>query len=705
MKILCLKARAICAALPKVTFAIFLFGALVFGSSPVLGIGANALNYWVAPTAENTGDGSSSFNAASYLNPTFWTGVQSQLNNTNVYINFLVGAYNGGSLNFTNMGNPVHPLTLAAVTPYGAVFSPTANIVQLYGCQNFQFNGLVFNGPTPYWAVYCIPNGFDSCRNIVINNCQFLNLTNAYYAAIGLLNGTRDVQVLNCTFTNVTNGAHAHMIYAPHDIVDVVVSNCVFQDCLADYVRFRDDSEYCVVENSTFISTESASGWPFVSAELYNETNGDSAGDEFFGTYFQVSSNTFIYQAAGGSGPYSGLHFSDTGWSPYTYDCNLTMNQETALSGGSVSFQQSFMQTNFGITASDIKMFGNTYSGATYHMDYQYVSDGSAPYTWQGTVGLNNAPDTSGAPMAPPAVLRNGNFDRQGLLLTAITNGLKDYECLFRDWLCSPKYTDILWQQGFEGTSNALRFDGTKSQYVYQWITSPGPNWTMDLFFAIGSGFSGTGVKFAADVYHNEITGSRVEVGVNNLGQFGIYNGGTFTVLPELGTVSFSVNSGASTNYTDPGDILNVYHLRVVGNYSAPTPYVDIYTSDANSLALDHESPGHSFWVGSAPVSGQSAPGTVAFYNYTAPVMVDQVSITQGIPPSISAAFVQGNNFIMTGTNGSAGETFYVLSTKSLSVPLANWSRVSTNTFAGSNFAITNTVPSAPQRFYSLELQ
>jgi hypothetical protein len=227
----------------------------------------------------------------------------------------------------------------------------------------------------------------------------------------------------------------------------------------------------------------------------------------------------------------------------------------------------------------------------------------------------------------------------------------------------------------------------------------------MDLLFAIGSGFSGTGVKFAADVYHNEITGSRVEVGVNNLGQFGIYNGGTFTVLPELGTVSFSVNSGVSTNYTDPGDTLNVYHLRIVGNYSAPTPYVDIYTGDANSLALDHESPGHSFWVGSAPVSGQSAPGTVAFYNYTAPVMLDQVSITQGIPPSISAAFVQGNNFIMTGTNGSAGETFYVLSTKSLSVPLANWSRVSTNTFAGSNFSITNVVPSAPQRFYSLELQ
>ncbi|HEV2329120.1 MAG TPA: hypothetical protein VGY56_10070 [Verrucomicrobiae bacterium] len=714
MKTFCWKAARNGPTPLKLILILFLLGTFIFCGRSACGVGANALNYWVAPAAAGMGDGSSSANAASYLNWTFWTGLQSQLNTSDVWVNFLNGAYNGGSLNFTNMGNPIHQLTLAAVSTYGPVFSPSANIVQLYGCQNFQLNGLVFNGPTPYWGVYCIPNGFNPCRNICINTCQFLNLTNAYYAAIGLLNGARDIQVLNCTFTNITNGGHAHMIYAPHDIVDVAVSNCVFQDCLADYVRFRDDSEYCVVENSTFISTTSATGWPFVSAELYNETNADAAGDEFFGTYFQVSSNSFIYKASGGSGPYSGLHFSDTGWSPYTYDCNLTPSQESQLSSGSTSFQQSFLQTNMGITSSDIKMFGNTYSGANYHMDYQYVWDGtSSNYTWQGTIGLNNVADSSGTPMAPVPPLRNGDFDRQGFLATPLTStvGAKDYQCYFRDWMCSPKYTDILWQQGFDGTANALRFDAAKSQYVYQWISSPSPNWTMDFLFAIGSGFSGTGVKFAAEVYHNEITGSKVAVGVNNLGQFGIYNGGTFTVLPELGTVSFSVNSGASTNYTDFGDTLNVYHMRLVGNYSAPTPQVDIYTSDANSLVLDHQSLSQTSWVGSSPVSGQSFPGTVAFYNYTAPVMVDQVSMTEGIPPItvplVSGAMMQGNNLIMTGTNGTAGALFYVISSKSLSMPLGNWTRLSTNTFTGSSFSVTNVVasPGPLQRFYTLEVQ
>lgn len=708
MRIFCLKAIPRCLTPSKLIPIIFVFGTFNF-SRPACGIGVNALNYWVAPAATGTGDGSSSFNAASYQNWTFWTTtVQSQLSVTNVYVNFVNGAYNG-MISMTNLGNPLHQLTLAAATPYGPVFSPSVNaIIQLYGCQNYQLNGLVFNGPSPYWGVYCIPNGMDPCRNICINNCQFLNLTDAVYGAIGLLNGTRDVQVLNCTFTNITNGGHEHMIYAPHDIEDVVVSNCVFQDCLADYVRFRDDSEYCVVEDSTFISTKSATAWPFVSAELYNETNADSAGDEFFGTYFQVSSNTFIYKASGGSGPYSGLHFSDYGWSPDTYHCNLTPSQESQLSGGSASFQQSFLQTNMGIIASGIKMFGNTYSGATYHMDYEYEWDGIASnYTWQGTIGLNNVPDSSGTPLGPPPVLRNGDFDKQGFLIAPISAGDKDDECYFRDWMCSPKYTDILWEPGFEGTSNALLFDATKSQYVYQWISSPSPNWTMDFLFAIGSTFTGTGTKFEAAVYYNEITGSKVAVGVNNLGQFGIYSGGTFTVLPELGAVSFSVNAAGSTNYVDPGDTLNVYHMRVVGNFSAAKPYVDIYTSDANSLALDHQSLGHTSWVNSFPVSGQSFPGMVSFYNATAPVMIDQVSITEGIPPTIAAAYMQGNNFILTGTNGSAGATFYVLSSESLSTPLANWTRISTNTFAGSNFSVTNVVasPGSLQRFYSLELQ
>jgi hypothetical protein len=674
---------------------------------------ASVVSYWVAPTASGAGDGSSSLNAASYLNSSpFWATVQSQLQNNNVTVNFLAGIYNANTLGFTNMGNPLHQLMLASVTPHGAVFSPTANpIVQFIGSQNIELNGLEFTGPVSYWAVYCIPNGLDPCRDIEINNCWFSNLTNAYYAAIGLLNGTRSVQVLNCNFTNITYGDHAHMIYAPHDIEDVVVSNCVFQDCVSgDYVRFRDDSEYCVVENCTFISTMKSSAWPFVSAELYNETNSDSAGDEFFGTYFQISSNSFTYEAAAGPGPYSSMHFMDDSWSPQSYNCDLTPSQASQLGGGSASFQEAFLQTNLGIIANGIKMSGNAYSGVTYHMDYEYLhDDATAPYNnWTGTVSLNNAPDTSGTPLGPVPVMRNGNFDKQGLLLTPVSQGDKDYECLFRDWFCSPKYTDILLSPGFKGTSNALRFDPTTSQYVYQWITSPGPVWTLDCLFAIGSAYTGTGTKFKADIFHNDIAGSKVSVGVNNSGQFGIYNGGTFMVLPELGTVAFSVDNNGNGNYTDPGDTLNVYRLRVVGNYAAATPYVNIYTSDANSMSLNHQSLRHVYWVSGAPVSGQSSPETIAFYNYTAPVLVDQVALATGLaeqPPVITKVLFGNGQLTLTGTNGFAGDTYYLLSSTNLAS--GSWTTVATNTFTTTGpFTATNAAPaSGSQMFYRLQLQ
>jgi hypothetical protein len=666
--------------------------------------------YWAAPSAAGTGDGSSSANAAYYLNSTLWSTVQSSLSTANVNVNFLSGAYNAGTLNFTNKGNPLHQLILASMIPHGAVFSPSANILQLYGCQNFELNGLVFNGPTPYWGIYCIPNYLNPCRNIEITNCWFLNLTNAYYAAIGLLNGTRDVQVYNCNFTNITAGAHAHMIYASHDIEGVVVSNCVFQDCLADYVRFRDDSEYCVVDHCTFISTMSASAYPFVSAELYNETNSDSAGDEFFGTYFQISSNSFTYNVSGGPGPYSALHFSDTGYSPQSYDCDLTSAQAGQLANGTTSFQQSFLQTNMGIIASGIKMFGNTYNSRVSHaIDYTYNWDGIQPNGgWSGTVDISSVPDSSSAPLGPTPVMRNGNFDRQGLLLTPVSQGLKNWQCLFRTWLCNPKYTDILRDPGFDGTTNALLFDKTQNQYVYQWISDPGPNWTMDCLFAMGSGSTGNGVKFKVDIFHNDITGGKVSLGVDNNGEFGIYNGGTFTALPELGTVSFSVDNNGNGNYTDPDDTLNVYRLRIVGDYSASTPHVNIYTSDANSLNLSHQSLGLTDWVNGSPTSGQSAPETIAFYNYTAPVVLDQVAFAPGLaeqPPVINTVSSDDGNLIFSGTNGFPGDTYYLLSSTNLT--LRNWTFETTNTFdANGAFSITNAVtPETPQRFYRLQLQ
>jgi hypothetical protein len=126
-------------------------------------------------------------------------------------------------------------------------------------------------------------------------------------------------------------------------------------------------------------------------------------------------------------------------------------------------------------------------------------------------------------------------------------------------------------------------------------------------------------------------------------------------------------------------------------------------------MVLDHQSLGKKNWVNGTPVSGQSAPETIAFYNYTAPVMVDQVALATGLgeqPPVITSTLLGGGKVILAGTNGFAGDTCYVLSTTNLATPTGSWTYEATNTFTGNAFTFTNTLtPGLAQKFYLLKIQ
>ncbi len=75
-------------------------------------------------------------------------------------------------------------------------------------------------------------------------------------------------------------------------------------------------------------------------------------------------------------------------------------------------------------------------------------------------------------------------------------------------------------------------------------------------------------------------------------------------------------------------------------------------------------------------------------------------------PPTISSVTSSGGNLIFSGTNGTAGATYYVLTSTNVATPLAEWTRVATNVFgAGGSFSVTNAiVPSEPHRFYLLQV-
>jgi hypothetical protein len=76
-------------------------------------------------------------------------------------------------------------------------------------------------------------------------------------------------------------------------------------------------------------------------------------------------------------------------------------------------------------------------------------------------------------------------------------------------------------------------------------------------------------------------------------------------------------------------------------------------------------------------------------------------------PPVIDSVAFNGTNLIISGTGGAAGGNYFVLSSADLSLPINQWQRIATNSFASDgSFSFTNAPdPNAPQTFYLLQLQ
>jgi len=74
--------------------------------------------------------------------------------------------------------------------------------------------------------------------------------------------------------------------------------------------------------------------------------------------------------------------------------------------------------------------------------------------------------------------------------------------------------------------------------------------------------------------------------------------------------------------------------------------------------------------------------------------------------PVIRNIAISGGNVVVSGTNGTASGTCYVLSSTNLTTPRANWICVSTNSYnTNGNFNITNAIGGAPHNFYILQSQ
>jgi PKD repeat protein len=77
--------------------------------------------------------------------------------------------------------------------------------------------------------------------------------------------------------------------------------------------------------------------------------------------------------------------------------------------------------------------------------------------------------------------------------------------------------------------------------------------------------------------------------------------------------------------------------------------------------------------------------------------------------PGIAGVSVAGANLVLNGTNGQGGNTYIVLMSTNLALPLSQWTAAATNLLSASgdfSITVTNTVSAkVPERFYILQTQ
>lgn len=583
------------------------------------------VTYYAAPAAKGNGDGSSAANAAEYLNRSLWKKVRDGLNTNSVTVWLCNGVYNSGTLNLSLIGDPMHMLTVRAEKDYQVVMiadSSMAYILNLRGAENILVRGMIFKGPVRSFAVACFADGKRAAKNLIIENCKFLDLEKAKFGGL-LLNEASNIVVRGCTFNNVGIGGGAHMIYSNTYSRDLSVIGCSFSNCKGDYVRFRNGTGFVKVDSCNFSSNNLIYNNEFILVPLFNDVN---PGDEFFATDFQFTNNKFSYDVAGRRR--HAIQFRCDGYNVPTFDgldYNVAEKDSNILNHGTASQKAAILGPKMGLDNSKIKIYGNHYFNVDYEVVYwHHPNYGSKSEGYTGFCNLSNWPSTSGEVASAPIII-NGNFEMKGYYLrnwnkTGVAplthKGLNDRDAINR--VSTGHLND--GKDAINRVSTAVVLN---SQELFQWLNNAPDKWTMDCLFAVGVS-SGPGIKFRIDVGHNELKDSRISIAINSRGQVGIYNDSSFIALPSLGKIRFSIDSNADKNYSGTGDQLKWYHLQITGNYSIDSPFADISLSEENTMPLKRFAKHVNWWVNGAPVKN-TKPVIINFYTNACDVIVDEV--------------------------------------------------------------------------------
>jgi hypothetical protein len=122
---------------------------------------------------------------------------------------------------------------------------------------------------------------------------------------------------------------------------------------------------------------------------------------------------------------------------------------------------------------------------------------------------------------------------------------------------------------------------------IGQDLSGPGPDWQLDFYFALRNTTDRAFSLFVNTAGDAANTGAATINLRYQSGQFNTFGGGTFGSDLGLGTVTFSSDANGDGDFDDPGDVKNIYRMRLSGNgWGTGTSTYDIQLSNANETTF-----------------------------------------------------------------------------------------------------------------------
>ncbi len=370
------------------------------GQAPAEGDGG----FYAAPERRGTGDGRSPENAAGYLESAFWEGVREALEDGPRTVRLLPGRYTDDCLYLDRLGHAEHRLTVTGDPEGGTVFAGDDNWqLRLRGSRNIVLRHLHFRGEPANFALHIQSLGDLPARDILIEDCSFVDLLTTRYGALGTSRAVSDVTVRRCTFKRIGDSAHAHMAYNSHGPENLFFYENYFEDTPGDYLRFRNRTGYVEIVGNTFVSTEVTLNRPFIAAPLFNT---EAPGTEKFPTRFHIADNVFRYAAweqRSWDRAYA-VTFSVYGHTPEAFDYHLSPDEVAVITGDDLRAARAELLARTGIDASQIHLYGNTFENAAARVVYGAFQRYGAPSRgWEGFIDISGLVST-----VPPGTPESG---------------------------------------------------------------------------------------------------------------------------------------------------------------------------------------------------------------------------------------------------------------------------------------------------------